>query len=180
MLIRYIDYYLPHLPLWHWGLMVVSSVGLSVLLLRRRKTLYSHVTLAITLFLALFLLDCLVINRFSNINQQYSGLDLNAELNRLTHIDWVFVFFNVLLFFPFGFFLSEFFTEVMLVNPVNCLLKVSITAICFSLLLEILQYTFHIGFFELSDILLNTVGAIIGALLALSGRKLIGSFHGNK
>ena len=41
-----------------------------------------------------------------------------------------------------------------------------------SLLIESLQWVFHIGIFELTDIFLNTFGTFVGAALPLGGRFL--------
>lgn len=41
-----------------------------------------------------------------------------------------------------------------------------------SLLIESIQWVFHIGIFELTDLLLNTLGTFIGAALPLGGRFL--------
>lgn len=66
---------------------------------------------------------------------------------------------NIILFLPFGFLvpcLKQFFFSFK-----NILLSV----ISFSLLLEILQLLSHLGSFDIDDIILNSLGGIIGYIL---------------
>lgn len=41
-----------------------------------------------------------------------------------------------------------------------------------SLTIECLQLLLHVGFFELTDLVMNTVGAFVGALVAVILRKV--------
>ncbi len=45
------------------------------------------------------------------------------------------------------------------------------------LIIEVCQYTFSLGFFDLGDILLNTIGFVLGNFL---GQSVIGQFFKNK
>ena len=40
-----------------------------------------------------------------------------------------------------------------------------------SLCIEILQPALHVGFFELTDLVMNTVGGAIGAGMSVAGRR---------
>ncbi|MDR1927935.1 MAG: VanZ family protein [Oscillospiraceae bacterium] len=66
---------------------------------------------------------------------------------------------NVLLFFPLGFFLRGLLRQ----KTWLALLLPSL----FSLLMELLQYLLRIGFAEMDDLLLNTLGAGVGVLTAI-------------
>ena len=43
-----------------------------------------------------------------------------------------------------------------------------------SLTIECLQLLLHVGFFELTDLVMNTVGAFVGALISAGVRKVVG------
>lgn len=58
-------------------------------------------------------------------------------------------------FFPFGAFLNYKDIDI---------LKATIFGILFSLFVEISQYTFKSGIFEIDDLVLNTIGAFLGAV----------------
>lgn len=70
---------------------------------------------------------------------------------------WFFnLFGNVLAFIPFGFFLPIVFKRVS--NIKNIMLY----GILFSLFIEILQLTTRLGSFDIDDIILNTIGTVLG------------------
>ena len=58
---------------------------------------------------------------------------------------------NILFFVPFG-----------LLHPVKKHIVVFITALLFSVLIEVMQYIFALGLCELDDVICNTLGAMIG------------------
>jgi glycopeptide antibiotics resistance protein len=63
---------------------------------------------------------------------------------------------NILIFLPLGIFLP------ILFKKFNSLSKVFVSSILISFTIEVLQFVLQIGQFDIDDILLNTVGAIIG------------------
>ncbi len=69
------------------------------------------------------------------------------------------VFGNVLLFLPFGFLLPTLFGRV------RGLAKTTLTGFFFSLLVEVLQLISRLGCFDVDDLILNTMGAMVGFLL---------------
>ena len=69
---------------------------------------------------------------------------------------WKEVALNYLLFMPLGFFLM-----IRMENTV----KVSMIDLCFSSLIEIAQLMFNRGLFEFDDIIGNTIGCLIGAMI---------------
>ena len=70
--------------------------------------------------------------------------------------------FNSILFIPFG----------ILVNMKFSVEKTIIISIIFSLSIEVSQFVTHRGLFEISDLIFNVVGGIVGAVLVELGRKI--------
>lgn len=66
----------------------------------------------------------------------------------------VIFFGNILLFSPFGVFLKY--------KRLN-LTQIFIFSLIFSLMIEVCQLIFKVGIFEIDDLMLNTIGAILGA-----------------
>ena len=71
----------------------------------------------------------------------------------------------------FGLFLSGFFLATGK-GRWRSLWVATLAGLGLSLLIESLQLVFHIGIFELTDIILNTFGTFVGAALPLGGRFL--------
>lgn len=67
--------------------------------------------------------------------------------------------FNLLVFLPFGFFLHNSFKENHLRNAV--------VIIGISLIFELLQYVFSIGATDITDVITNSVGGIVGLVIAM-------------
>ena len=182
MLSKYVHDFMPHLPVGHWVVMAVISLVITILLRKRYgTTFYGGFALGITTLIGLFLLDALTINRFgSSVQLQYSGLDLNAELQRMinrTDATKVSMLFNVIAFIPFGVFLSEFLSVARQFNYKRCIRYVTLVAFGLSFSIEILQFVLKVGFLELTDMFLNTFGAVLGAAIALGSRNLLSSFR---
>ena len=99
-------------------------------------------------------------------------LNLSDEYQRLVNGNqafWIYLFFNVVAFIPFGFLLSEVFSARG--KKRNWSITVLVT-FGLSLLVESLQWILQVGFFEVTDLLLNTLGGAIGAGVALGMRAL--------
>ena len=78
--------------------------------------------------------------------------------------------FNVLAFIPFGCLVSEFISD----KGGRCNLGLAVpAAFGLSFLIESLQWIFRVGFFEVTDLVLNTLGALVGAAIATGVRALI-------
>ena len=73
---------------------------------------------------------------------------------------------NILFFIPFG-----------VLMPVNKRSVVVVTALCFSLAVEITQYIGGFGLCELDDVICNTLGAMIGMWLWLEIIKIKGKIN---
>ena len=80
---------------------------------------------------------------------------------------------NVAVFIPFGFFLSEFLSTTKRFAP-KCLIgRVALAAFGLSLCVESFQLIFRLGVFEITDLVLNTLGGFVGALISVGLRKVV-------
>ena len=68
------------------------------------------------------------------------------------------LFGNILIFMPFGFFIS-------MASRTRGFFKTLFYSLCLSLCVEILQLATRVGSFDVDDILLNTVGGVLGYLV---------------
>ena len=89
---------------------------------------------------------------FKSIFQYFKAVRIENKTNAsLTN-----VLGNIVLFIPWGFLIAQ--TFIFLRNW----LLVSLSSLILSLLAEVIQYTFHVGVFDVDDIILNTIGGILG------------------
>lgn len=95
------------------------------------------------------------------------------EIKRFIHyrsqIGWEYfvvnIFGNVLAFAPFGFFLP-------IVSSQNrSFLSVALYSFEFSLCVELIQLSFQVGTFDVDDLIMNTLGGILGYLIFLTQKK---------
>lgn len=166
----YLRTFFPQLPAIHWmGIIVVSLALAAFLSIRRKYPVYGAVALGLSLLLGLFLLDALALVRCGDSPLiAHPELNLTAEYQRL--VAWeedtlYLVLFNAAVFAPFGFTLAEFLASARRLTGWRCLKYVALTAFGLSLCIEMLQLLFRVGIFELTDLVLNTAGAILGAAL---------------
>ena len=169
----YVQNAFPVLPWWHWIVMAVVALG-GVLwsVWRKKVSNYGGVLMGLVVFYVLFLLEALVVNRLGRPISFDPALNLSDEYQRLVNGNqafWIYLFFNVVAFIPFGFLLSEAFSARG--KKRNWSITVLVT-LGLSLLVESLQWILQVGFFEVTDLLLNTLGGAIGAGVALGMRAL--------
>ena len=173
----YVHNAFPVLPWWHWMVMAVVALGVTLILTQRKEwSTYATVTLAITVFVGLFLLDGTVFGRLDSEELQFSPLDIQAEYRRLLECPIgmrILMVFNVAAFIPFGVALSEFLCSTQSIRAKRCLGSVVVTSFGLSLLIECLQLLLKVGLFEIMDIVLNSSGAVLGTTIALFIRKKI-------
>lgn len=171
----YVRAFFPEIPAPHWIGMGVLALVLTVFLsLRRKYPLYGAVALGLTVLLGLFLLDGLVLIRRGGSGEG-RGIDLAAEYRRLVSGNEEILFlilFNIAVFVPFGFTLAEFLSSAKRLAGWRCLKYTALTALGLSLCIECLQLLLRAGMFELTDLVLNTAGAALGAALPLACRAL--------
>ena len=169
---------LSHVPWTHWAVMGVVSLALTVILLIRKKcSVYGAIALGLTVFMGLFLLDTAVGIRYWGIMKHAAGHDLTLDFSRMFRKSGqgpVETLSNIAVFVPFGFFLGEFLAEASAVSSAGPesttkrlgawrrLGRVTLASFALSLCIELLQLLLHVGFFELTDLVMNTVGGVIG------------------
>lgn len=164
----------------HWVVMGVLALAAAGIVRWRKKTsVYGSITLGLTVFVGLYVLDSLVLVRHWGLVPVWyrTGIDLAAEYDLLLHGGADRrgeMLANFLAFVPFGFFLSEHLSIVKRISPWSRLGNVVLAALSLSLCIEILQLVLHVGFFELTDLVMNTMGAVVGAGVSLVGRELHG------
>ena len=66
---------------------------------------------------------------------------------------------NIIFFMPFGFLVP------MILKEINSYKKIIIVSFAFSLSLEIAQIMIRVGSFDIDDLILNTLGAVLGYVL---------------
>ena len=170
---------LSHIPWTHWAVMGVVSLALTVILLIRKKcSVYGAIALGLTVFMGLFLLDAAVGIRYWGIMKHAAGHDLTLDFSRmfrksgqgaLENIS------NIAIFVPFGIFLSEFLASAKQFSAGRRLGHATLAGFGLSLCIECLQLLLRVGFFELTDLVMNTLGSFIGAGLAVLFRRFLRS-----
>lgn len=155
--------------------MVVVSLALSVILLVRKKcSVYGAIALGMAVFIGLVLLDTTVILRYLGLIQHRFGSNLGFALNRLLHGSERArseVISNLIVFVPFGFFLAEFFASLKRFSIRRRFGFATLAGFGLSLCIECLQLLLRLGFFELTDLVMNTMGAVFGVGVSVIGRS---------
>ena len=155
-------------------------VVLVVLLTRRRGkfSVLESISLSTAIGLGLYLLDALALVRIGSNRVEHSGIDLGAEFRRIIFSNkenQMLMLFNTAVFVPFGIALEEY--QLVLGQGMwRSLGRVALIGFELSLCVECLQLVFHVGIFELTDLALNTAGAVIGASLSLVIHSIIQLF----
>ena len=173
----YLRHAFRHLP-WEFWLVIAVIALVFALVLRKLKgySAYASIALGLTVFFGIYMLGAMVLKRIGVQIEQHPGPNLIAEYHRLFHGSAehrAFMLFNVLVFMPFGFTLSEFLSVAKHFGPKRVLGFVALSAFLISLSIETLQWIFRVGLFEFTDMVLNTLGAIAGSALALGLRALV-------
>lgn len=176
-ILTFVGEVLAHIPWEHWAIIGLLSLALVVFLpILKKNSVYGAIALGISVFIGLSLLDSAVLTRPPLPYETKVGLE--TEFHRFL-VDgknrWIEVLCNIAVFIPFGFFLSEFLSSEKRFSVLRQIGYVSLTALGLSLCVESLQLILHVGYFELTDLVMNTMGAFIGAGVALAGRKVLGS-----
>lgn len=182
-MLSYADTFLAQVPWPHWVVMGVLSLAMTLIILADKKySVYGAICFGLSVFLGFFLLDIAVLIRWGDGVKHMTGFSLPAEYNRLIHggaIRWTEMLANVAVFFPFGFFLSEFlFTTETFITPRHRLVRVTLVSFGLSLLIETLQLIFRLGVFEVTDLILNTFGGFVGTGLSSIGRLALTRLRG--
>ena len=115
--------------------------------------------------------------RLGGVVHHEMGVSLVDEYHRLTHggrARQMEMLANFTVFIPFGLFLSEFLASAKRLSAGRRLGLATLAGFGLSLCIECLQLLLRVGFFELTDLVMNTLGAFVGALISAGLRKVVG------
>ena len=168
---------LGHIPWEHWVVMAVVSLAWTVILLIRKKcSMYGAMAWGLTVFMGLSLLDTAVGIRYLGIMKHAAGHDLTQDFSRMFRKSGqgpVETLSNIAVFVPFGFFLGEWLASSNRTGSWRRVGLVTLAAFGLSLCIECLQLLLHVGFFEVTDLVMNTVGGVLGAWISVGFRKVM-------
>lgn len=166
---------LSNVPWGHWVVMAVMALALMVfLLVRKKRSAYAALAMGLTVFVGLFLLETAVVMRLSGNYPYNSGITLGFD--RIVHpsvSEWAELISNVVVFIPFGLFLLEFLASAKKFSAGRRLGLATLAGFGLSLCIECLQLLLRVGFFELTDLVMNTLGAFVGAGMSVVGRRVL-------
>lgn len=170
---------LTHVPWEHWAVMGGVSLALTVILLfRKKRSVYGAIALGLTVFMGLFLLDTAVGIRYLEIMKHAAGHDLTLDFSRMFRKSGgqgpVETLSNIAVFVPFGFFLGVWLASLNRTGSWRRVGLVTLAAFGLSLCIECLQLVLHVGFFEVTDLVMNTVGGVLGSWISVGFRKVMG------
>lgn len=169
---------LAHVPWIHWAVMGVLSLFLmATLLIRKKCSTYGAIAFGLTVFVGLFLIDTAVVIRYYGLMNHAFGRNLTLDLTRMFQNDGegpAETLANIAVFVPFGFFLTEYLAASKRFGAWHRIGYAALAAFGLSLCTESLQLILHVGFFELTDLVMNTAGGTVGACLSVLGRKMWG------
>ena len=174
----YVGGILAHISMVHLAIIGVLSMALTVILLiRKKRSEYGAIALGITFFFGMVLLDTAVLIRWCGGENHVARISLESEYYRFSQggkIRLVEMLANIAAFIPFGLFLSEFLASAKRFSAGRRLGLATLAGFGLSLCIECLQLLLRVGFFELTDLVMNTLGAFVGALISAGLRKVVG------
>ncbi len=169
---------LSQIPWEHWAVMaVVSLVLTAILLIRKKCSAYGAIAFGLTVFMGLFLLDTAVGIRYWGIMGHATGHNLTLDFSRMFRKSGqgpVETLSNIAVFVPFGFFLGEWLASSNRTGSWRRVGLVTLAAFGLSLCIECLQLVLKVGFFEVTDLVMNTVGGGVGGVMSAGVRKVVG------
>ncbi len=170
----YIKGILAHVPKTHWALIGLLSIALVFCLFGRKKvSVYGVLALGVSVFIGLTLLDTAVVNRY--LGSVPRSTEFEFSFRRLIHSTEqgrIELFSNFIAFIPFGLFLSEFLASAKRFSAGRRVGLATLAGFGLSFCIECLQLLLRVGFFELTDLVMNTLGAFVGALISAGVRKV--------
>lgn len=147
----------------------VSLACTVILLVRKKSSVYGAIAMSLTVFLGLLLLDTAVFIRYFGFLLHGTGRYMGIAFDRLLHGSMMArseVISNVVVFVPFGFFLVLFWAIEKHYSIWPRILLGTLVAFGLSFCIECLQMVLHVGYFEVMDLILNTAGGFVGAVMA--------------
>lgn len=177
----YIRAIFTHIPWTHWIVIgLLSLIGTLLHLYYKKDFVYSAILFGFIVFTSLLILDTSIVIRLLGILPHTSGFDFVAEYNRLFHgnkAQHYQILFNLFAFVPLGLFMSEYLSEMKQLNVKRIIYVLITISFAISLCIECLQLILRVGIFEITDLVTNTTGALVGTSLAMLERKM---FRKNK
>ncbi len=174
--LKYICTIIINIPWFHWAAIGVLSLTSAVIVsIYKKGLLYSAIILGITTFIVLFILEMAVVVRYCGIMPHGYGYDFSLGFNRLLYGGEPGrreILSNIVVFVPYGIVFSEFISSTRQFRVRRQIGYITLFAFGISLCIECLQWILRVGYFELADLVMNTVGAVIGVCLALIGRRV--------
>ena len=161
----YIRSILAYVPSAHWVLIGVMALTTS-LLASKKFSVYGAIMLGATVFASLLLLETAVVIRYSGVFPHGSGFGMKAGFVRILYGDEygrAEIMSNIAAFIPFGLLLSEFLASAKRFSAGRRLGLATLAGFSLSLCIECLQLLLRVGIFELTDLVMNTMGAFVGA-----------------
>jgi glycopeptide antibiotics resistance protein len=121
------------------------------------KQLFRTVFAVYLLFLLWLVLFKFTLHIFDTFNFPIRGLNL-IPFEAVTQYSWIDMVLNILFFVPFGLLLSVNLKQTPFGRKLAYIFL-------FSLIVEIIQYIFAIGITDITDVLANTTGGLLGLVL---------------
>ena len=173
----YVGGILAHISMVHLAIIGVLSMALTVfLLIRKKRSEYGAIALGITFFFGMVLLDTAVLIRWCGGENHVARISIESEYLRLIQggkVRQLEMLANIVAFIPFSLFLSEFLASAKRFSAGRRLGLATLAGFGLSLCIECLQLFLRVGFFELTDLVMNTLGAFVGALISAGVRKVV-------
>ena len=169
-------------PKTYWLAIGILTLAVAALPLIRKKTsVYGAIALGITAFVSLLFLELAVVVRYCGLVEFNLGVDFKLDLFRVLRCDRLGyeTLFNIILFVPYGFFFSEYLTETRQLGAWRKTGYATLATFAISIFIECLQLIFRVGYFEMTDLVMNILGGFVGAVLAMLWRKLL-YLHNNQ
>lgn len=170
----YLNGILSRIPWWYWVIAGSLSLVLAVFVRNRKCSAYGKIAFGMSVFVGFFLLGTAVFLRYFGYFPHGSGYSFGMD--RLIHPDtygWTELISNFIAFTPLGFFLSEYLASTQRFRAGRQILYVTLAGLGLSLCIECLQLVLRVGFFEVTDLVMNTLGGGVGAEVAVIGRKVL-------
>ncbi len=133
----------------------------------KRQRNISYIVFGIYMMLLIWLILFKFTTNFSELDyiRNINFIPFSESLITNGHLDITEIVYNILVFTPLGVYVSAF-------KPNWSFLRKAGASLCLSLLFETLQFIFAIGASDITDLIGNTVGGIIGIVIFLFFKKI--------
>lgn len=143
-------------------LISIAIIGVITLFIRKGMGAFRYITRLLLVEYIGYIILSTIIFRNTKIDREYNYTLFWSYGHPNSFME---IFLNVVAFIPLGILLREAFVKI----PIW---KVTIFGFIFSIIIETLQFLLKKGFSETDDVIHNTLGCVIGAVLSLFVTKL--------